>query len=301
LSIFILLVDNRKRYGKAMIWANLAHLLQPGREWFARQVIGPGQEQSATEQTRPARPFLRIAHRGAAALEPENTLRGIEKALSFGVDMVEVDVRPCAGGTLVIIHDDDLKRLTGSSKARVSTSTLAYLKTVDAGKGERIPTLEEVLALLRGRAQVNLDLKKDRIASQLLRAIDRAGNREETMLSGGAVTTFRAFREVAPSVRTARSIGASWHRSHRYFLARYTPAGARSQAARITGAARASSAGYVTLDWRIATAGVVQRLHRAGLAVLTWTVDDLSTMHALKHAGVDGITSNRPDLLAQLG
>jgi glycerophosphoryl diester phosphodiesterase len=213
--------------------------------------------------------------------------------------MVEVDVRPCADGTLVVIHDDDLMRLTGRP-GRVSTSSLAELKTRDLGEGERIPTLEEALALLRGRALVNLDQKRDGLAPRLLEAIDRAGSREETMLSGCAATTFRAFREIAPSIRLARSVGSSWRHAYRYALARYTAAGARGQAGRMLGAARNTAADCVTLDWRIAAAGVVQRLHRAGMPVLTWTVDDLPTMQALKRAGVDGVTSNRPDLLAQL-
>src|SRR5260370_38113637 len=81
-------------------------------------------------EARPSRPFLRIAHRGAAGLALENTLGGIEKALSYGVDMVEIDVRPCADGTLVVFHDDELKRVTGRP-GRVSTSTLADLRSVD--------------------------------------------------------------------------------------------------------------------------------------------------------------------------
>ena len=72
----------------------------------------------------PSWPFLRIAHRGAAGLEPENTMRGIEAALRFGVEMVEIDVRPCADGTLVVVHDDDLERVAGRS-GRVSASMFA--------------------------------------------------------------------------------------------------------------------------------------------------------------------------------
>jgi glycerophosphoryl diester phosphodiesterase len=147
---------------------------------------------------------------------------------------------------------------------------------------------------------VNLDQKMDNLAPQLLRSIDRAGKRDETMLSGGAVATFRAFRAAAPSVRIARSIGASWRNTPRYLLARYAPAGARGQAGRILAATRAASADSATIDWRLAASSVVRRLHRAGIPVLTWTVDDLPTLQALKRAGVDGVTSNRPDLLAQL-
>jgi len=83
------------------------------------------------------------------------------------MEMIEVAVRPCADGTLVLSHDDDLQRLTGR-KMRVSTSALAELRTVTVGKGERIPTLEEGLALLRGRVLVNLDQKRGVMALPLL-------------------------------------------------------------------------------------------------------------------------------------
>ena len=243
--------------------------------------------------------FIRIAHRGAAALEPENTLRSIEAALRFGVEMVEIDVRPCADSTLMVIHDDDLERITGDHRL-VSTSTTEDLSRVDAGKGERIPTLEEALALLRGRALVNIDQKVDNIAPALLAAIDRAGCREETMLSGGARRTFLAMRELAPTIIISQSLDASWRGTPRRLLARWTDAGARTEAGRVIAAARASKASTVTLDWHLASARVVARCHQAGLRVLVWTVDDMPTMRRLKADGVDGITSNRPDLLMQL-
>jgi glycerophosphoryl diester phosphodiesterase len=281
-----------------MIWA--MRVYQCGRSWFNRQIVGPGAENSVQARLDPSWPaFLRIGHRGAGALEPENTLRSIEAALRYGVEMVEIDVRPAACGTLVLMHDDDLERTTGR-KGRVSTSTWAVLKALTVGESEHIPTLEEALALLRGRALVNLDQKRGIMALSLLRAIDRAGRRDETLLTGRGRETFPLFRELAPSVRLACGAGASWKSAPRIVLARFSAAGARGQAGRIIARVLAASADGATIDWHLATAGVVERLHRAGLPVLTWTVDDLPTMQALKRVGVDGITSNRPDLLAQL-
>src|SRR5690348_10163135 len=106
-----------------MTWPALAHAIRPGQEWLNGQIIGPGAADHVEARPGPGwPPFLRIAHRGAPTLEPENTLRGIEAALRFGVEMVEIHVRPCADGTLVVIHDDDLRRVTGR-EGRVSTST----------------------------------------------------------------------------------------------------------------------------------------------------------------------------------
>jgi glycerophosphoryl diester phosphodiesterase len=244
-------------------------------------------------------PFLRIAHRGAAGLEPENTMRGIEAALRYPVEMIEIDVRPCADGTLVVVHDDDLRRVAGQP-GLVSASTVAELKRYDVGKGEKIPTLDDVLSFLRGRVLVNIDQKADNLAPQLLRSIDRVGKRDETMLSGAALGTFKAMREMAPSIGIALSLDASWGAAAKYWLARHTSAGARGQAGWIQASARRAGVDDVTLDYHLASPGVVKRLHQAGMTVLTWTVDDPATMRALKRAGVDGITSNRPDLLAEL-
>jgi glycerophosphoryl diester phosphodiesterase len=243
--------------------------------------------------------FLRVGHRGAAALEPENTLRGLEAALRIGVEMVEIDARPCADGTLMVVHDDDLQRVAGEHRL-VSASTREQLRKVDVGKGERIPTLEEALALLRGRALVNIDQKVDDIAPALLAAIDRAGCREETMLSGNARRTFLAMRELAPSVTISYSVDANWWDAPRRMLSRWSDAAARGEAGRLIGSARRSGASTLTLDWRLASARVVAQCHRARLRVLVWTVDDLPSMRRLKADGVDGITSNRPDLLMQV-
>ena len=92
---------------------------------------------------------LRIGHRGAAGHAPENTLVSFEKAIDLGCDMTELDVHICGSGELVVIHDETVDRTTNGS-GRVSELTLREIKILDAGDGEEIPTLEEVLELLRG-------------------------------------------------------------------------------------------------------------------------------------------------------
>jgi len=101
---------------------------------------------------------LRIGHRGAAGHAPENTLRSFEKAVLFGCDMTELDVHLCGSGELVVIHDETVDRTTDGS-GQVSDLTLNALKLLDAGQGEEIPTLDEVLSLLRGMIGLNIELK----------------------------------------------------------------------------------------------------------------------------------------------
>lgn len=213
--------------------------------------------------------------------------------------MVEIDVRPCGDGTLVVVHDDSLQRVAGDQR-RVSSLSVKEIKHIDVGNGERIPTLDEALSVLRGRALVNLDQKVDGLTESLLTSIDRAGARKETMLSGNAASTFAFFQAHAPEVRIALSIDARRSEAPLLVLEHCWSPAARSRAARIIHAARSRNLSAVTLDYHLAAPKVVQACKRAGLQVLTWTVDDLGTMRRLRQAGVDGITSNRPDLLMQL-
>jgi len=99
-----------------------------------------------------------IAHRGFSARYPENTLLAFQKALEAGVDGIETDVRLSADREVVLFHDNDLARITGT-EGRVETFTLEALKALDAGKGERIPTLEELLMLIDGKATLILEVK----------------------------------------------------------------------------------------------------------------------------------------------
>ena len=110
--------------------------------------------------------MLRIAHRGASALAPENTLAAVRRAIELGATWVEVDVQACADG-LVVIHDDTLERTT-DGHGPVATQTVAALRALDAGHGERIPLPQEVLDLCRGRCALNLELKGPRVAPRLL-------------------------------------------------------------------------------------------------------------------------------------
>jgi len=103
------------------------------------------------------RDFLCIGHRGAKGLEPENTLRSIRKALALGVDGVEIDVY-AVDGQLVVIHDETLERTTNCA-GRVEQQSFDYLRSLDAGSGEKIPVLSEVFDAIDRHAFVNIELK----------------------------------------------------------------------------------------------------------------------------------------------
>ena len=112
-----------------------------------------------------------IGHRGAMGYEPENTLRSIGKALALGAPWIEIDVYH-VDGELVVIHDDRLERTT-NGRGYVADQTYDYLRSLDAGKGERIPTLDEVFDFVARRAGINIELKGPGTAAPVAALVER--------------------------------------------------------------------------------------------------------------------------------
>src|SRR3954466_10785832 len=101
---------------------------------------------------------LIYAHRGASAIHPENTLRAFRHALAIGVDGIELDVHATADGIPVVVHDRDVGRTT-DGVGYVDEMPLARLESFDAGDGERVPTLAEVLTLVGDAAHLDIEIK----------------------------------------------------------------------------------------------------------------------------------------------
>jgi len=222
---------------------------------------------------------LRIGHRGAMGYEPENTLRSFRRALGMDCHMVELDVHRCRTGELVVIHDDTLERTTNGT-GPVREKTLAELRTLDAGKGEKIPLLEEVLDAIREKAGVNVELKGPGTARPLAHLIERLrrekGWRNEAFLvSSFDYDELSAFRKLDPEI----PIG---------ILFKEVPVGLFEFARYI----RALSFNPL---FRIVDNGLVDAAHRDGIKVLVWTVNEPEDIDRMKSLGVDGICSNYPD------
>jgi glycerophosphoryl diester phosphodiesterase len=243
--------------------------------------------------------FLRIGHRGAAALEPENTLRSITRALDLGVEMVEIDVRASADGRLVVAHDDELRSVTGET-FRVSTLDVSALRRFDMGKGERLLTVDDALAALRGRALVNLDLKVEGVARPLLAAVRHHGMAGDAIVTGDIVTSFGYLKAEEPGLWVGLSVDAPRLARSRALLEAQIPQQAVTRAADLAHRAAAVRADALMLQYTQISVPLVRELHRRGLLVYAWTVDDAGAMARLKAQGVDGITSNRVDVLMRI-
>ncbi len=221
--------------------------------------------------------FLIIGHRGAAGLEPENTLRSFARAIALGVDAIELDVYG-VDGELVVIHDDTLERTT-DGVGPVTGASLAELRALDAGAGERIPTLIEVLDLIAGRVAVNIELKGDATAALTARTI-AAYPETQFLVSSFTHRELTQFRMLDARTAVAPLFGRT--------------------APKMFDIARTLGAWSINLSARIATPALLKEIADADFRSLVYTVNDYEQAAALKAAGATGIFTDYPDRMVAL-
>ena len=237
-------------------------------------------------RTRP----LVIAHRGFSYRAPENTLVAYRLAIEAGADLAECDVRPSADRVPVLLHDEDLKRTTGL-EVKVSELSLAELKELDAGGwkdpefvGERIPTLCEALNLVSGKLRLVIEIKPAGMEKEVIATIHEANVRPADVM------IFSFKREVVETIATLEpSLPTTWLVGDMP----WQPA-ARLETLAEALRARASAIG---LPITRADPAIVRLAHESGFSVFVWTVNDPADMRYLTRIGVDGIITDRPDLL----
>lgn len=222
--------------------------------------------------------FKCIGHRGARGHAPENTLLSIEKAMRLGVDMIEFDVQIC-DGELILIHDARLERSTNGS-GRVKQARFQYVRGLDAGEGQQVPTLNEVLNLVQGQVSLNVEIKSadgtgHGVAECLRRAMGEGWRPEQFLVSSFHLPELYEFKQAAPEIPVAALVGG-------------VPLDWAACAVELGACAINLSADFV--DERL-----IADAHSHGLEVLVYTVnhpDDMQSLHAL---GVDGVFSDYPE------
>ncbi|BEE02343.1 glycerophosphoryl diester phosphodiesterase [Aeromonas dhakensis] len=219
-----------------------------------------------------------IAHRGASGLAPENTLKAIRLALTLGAEAIELDVQQ-ADGELWVFHDRRLERCTDGRGVLMAQSR-TYLESLNAGEGEGIPTLWQVMEAIAGQAELHIELKGAQTADEVARL------------------TLRAEAELG--FTTAQWVVSSFHHPELARFAALRPEirlGALTSTIPLTQAAFAAELGAWSLncDVDFVDQQLVQDAHDRGLRVLVYTVDDPADQAMLAAIGVDGIFTNRPD------
>lgn len=225
--------------------------------------------------------FIKIGHRGACGYEPENTLRSFEKAIELGVDMVELDVYVCISGELVVIHDDKVNRTT-NGRGYVIKKSFQKLRNLDAGRGEKIPLLEEVLDLIDKRTGVNIELKGANTAQPVAKIIKKYVKDKGWSYNSFLVSSFNhhelsSFNKLLPQIKVGVLIaklpvvyGELFEKFNIFSL---------------------------NISTEFASKEFVDDAHQKGLKVYVYTVNKENDIQKLKAWGVDGIYSNFPDRL----
>jgi len=254
---------------------------------------------------RPGRPYLAgspmlVAHRGGAALAPENTMVAFRRAIDvWGADMLEMDVQLTADGEVVVIHDRTVDRTTDGA-GPVARMTLEEIRSLDAGyrfvddqgrhpfrgTGITVPTFEEVLVSCPS-VRLTVEVKDPAAAGPLADAVARHAAEVRVLIAS----------EHERRRRGARGYAGPWGASRwqvlTFWLTHRLPGG---------GPYTPEADVLQIPEWwkgrRIVTPRLVEQAHRRNLPVQVWTVDDVDTMQRLLDWGVDGIQTDRPDLLA---
>jgi len=241
-----------------------------------------------------AAPPLVIAHRGDSAHRPENTLVSFAGALEVGAVLVELDVQLTGDGHVIVLHDPTLDRTT-TGRGDVRRMTLADIRAVSAGypdrfgsayAGERIPTFGEVLAFLRGRAKVLVEIKAESVThdaeggieARVVEEVRQAGMAGEAALISFDHRAVMRLQALAPEITRGRLFG-------------------RTTADEVLTHAREAGCGLVMPHKSQIDDEMAERVHAAGLKLATWVVDEPEELKQLARFGLYGVGTNRPGVL----
>lgn len=238
------------------------------------------------EAPRPAGRVLVTAHRGSSAEAPENTRRAILLAMAQGADWVEIDVQEAGDGTLVLLHDGDLRRVAGDPR-RVWELDCAALAGIEVGAwfsprfaGEPIPTLGEALELARGRVGLNIELKhhgrERHLAERTLELVQAAGMTRDCLLTSLELGALRRVRTLNPKMRIGWIVTTH------------------------PGDPRDLGLDALSLHAPLATPGLIRACRAAGVETHVWTVNAPADMARLIGLGVTSIVTDAPALLRRV-
>lgn len=240
-----------------------------------------------------------IAHRGASGIAPENTLVAMKKGIEAGADGCECDLYASKDGRIVLLHDKNLKRTTGFD-GNVSEQSFEKIRSLDAGswkspeyKGEKIPTFDEYLGLFaETEARPVIEIKQEGIEADLVAAIRKAKMTEKVIVIAFSEKVVKNVREIEPKI----CIG--WLYSQKF----EGTAEENSEEFAKTIIAKAENAGtsVVSLAHDMISPKLLELLRDRGLHVWCWTVDDPKRMEVLLDWGLESITTNYPDRLAEI-
>ena len=245
-----------------------------------------------------------IAHRGARYEEPENTLRAIKRAFECGADAVEIDVRLSKDHEIVVIHDNTLERTTNGS-GKVGEKTLNDLRSFDAGKGERIPVLSEVLLLAKTLGiEVVIELKEVGMEKPVVQEIAEAEMEQSVTISSFFLHSLLKIKELVPAIKTGIILSSFFH--HLFLKIKELVPAIKTGIilsslplfpVKLALDARADIIfqKYPRLDREY-----IEEASRNEIAIYPWTINTLEDFEKVRELGVPGIVTDNPCLFRLL-
>ena len=223
-----------------------------------------------------------IAHRGASAAAPENTMAAVKRAIEDGADWVEIDVQETADGEIVVFHDSDFMKLAGN-KLRIWDATMADLKEIDIGswfnprfKDERVPTLAQVLQACKGKAGVNIELKyygHDRdLEKRVIQNVEENDMASEVVIMSLKMDAVNKMKSLRPDWKVGLLMSVA------------------------AGDTSTLNVDFLVVNTRFADRSFIRSTHKNGKQVITWTVNDAPTMSIMIGRRVNGLITDEPAL-----
>ncbi len=223
-----------------------------------------------------------IAHRGASADAPENTLAAMNQAIEYSTDWVEIDVQQAGDGEVVVFHDSDFMKLANND-LKIWDATMSDLETIDIGshkdpifKMERVPTLSQLLTTCKGKARVVIELKyyghDDDLEQQVLNIVNAHDMSFDAMYMSLNLNAVGKMKKLAPDCRAGLLMSV------------------------IGGSIDNTKADFLAVNAMFIDRAFVRRAHASGKDVYVWTVNDAVTMSRMISIGADGIITDKPDL-----
>ena len=223
--------------------------------------------------------ILNIAHRGASAHEVDNSMASFQKAIEMGANMLEMDVHSTIDGEIVVFHDDNVKSIS-KKKGQIEKMLLIEIKKLRLNNGEEVPMLRDVLERFKGQCQFNIEIKSRDAALPSLAIV-----REVDIIDDVLFSSFSG-----PWLLT---IKAKYKNSRLAIIS-------RDKKIKIIQIATSLKAEAIHPDKRILTKDMIEEAKGEGLKVNVWAVDKPQKMKKFIDMGVDGIITNKPDILSNL-
>lgn len=230
---------------------------------------------------------LNIAHRGASAYRPENTMEAFVHAITLGADIIEMDVRQTSDGHLVLLHDETVDRTTDGTGV-IAELTLRQVKSLDAGMGNRVPILEEVFSQFsRDQVVLNLEIKCIGIEKRVLEMVHRLFHGDRVLISSFRPSVLRKVREMDKKMRIGLLVGKARSINPIAWMRRAFPLSTFAEV----------GADTLHQHVRLIHRYLIARCKREDIPLYAWVVNGEPQMRRLIRRGVNGIFTGRPDIL----